>query len=113
MHGSYIKDGGNCSPFRTNRTDLKEDYYAVWALKQCTSADGDYDDDFLTFLAVESISERTFFFRLQLSTPEQTKECSEEIPPPLVTSTETASVMGICTVCFLWSGMIQEEPIEL
>lgn len=57
---------GNCFPFRTNRTHLKEDYYAVGALKQCRSADADYDDDLLRFLGMESISEVSFFSRLQI-----------------------------------------------
>ena len=51
-------------PFRKNRTHLKEDYYAVGALKQRSSAGADCDDDLLRFLGVESISEVTFFSRL-------------------------------------------------
>ena len=50
---------------RTNRTPLKDDFYAVGALKKGKSTNADYEDDLL-FLGVESISEVTFFSRLQI-----------------------------------------------
>lgn len=65
LHSTQIHSG-NYFIVRTNRTHLKEDYFAVGALKQRRSADADYDDDLLTFLGVESISEVTFFSRLQI-----------------------------------------------
>ncbi|RMX49072.1 hypothetical protein pdam_00003959 [Pocillopora damicornis] len=51
---------------KTNRTPLKEDFYAVGALKKGKSTNADYEDDLLLFLGVESISDVTFFSRLQI-----------------------------------------------
>ena len=51
---------------RTNRTSLKDDFYAIGALKKGKSTNADYEDDLLLFLGVESISDVTFFSRLQI-----------------------------------------------
>ena len=51
---------------RTNRTPLKDDFYAVGALKKGKSTNADHEDDLLLFLGVESISDVTFFSRLQI-----------------------------------------------
>ena len=47
---------GNYFPFRTNRTHLKDDFYAVGALKKGPPTDADFDEDLLTFLGIESLS---------------------------------------------------------
>ena len=57
--GSYFSS-------RTNRTPLKDDFYAICALKKGKSTNADYEDDLLLFLGVESISDVTFFSRLQI-----------------------------------------------
>ena len=51
---------------RTNRTHLKDDFYAIGALTSSRSTDVDYNDDLLRFLEVESISDIAFFSRLQI-----------------------------------------------
>ena len=51
---------------RTNRTPLKDDFYAICALKKGKSTNVDYEDDHLLFLGVESITDVTFFSRLQI-----------------------------------------------
>ena len=56
--GSYFSS-------RTNRTPLKDDFYAVGAMKKGKSTNAVYEDDLL-FLGVESISDVTFFSRLQI-----------------------------------------------
>ena len=58
-NGSYFST-------RINRTPLKDDFYAVGALKKGKSTNADYEDDLLLFLGVESISDVTFFSRLQI-----------------------------------------------
>ena len=58
---------GPCFSYKTNRTHLKDDFYAVGALNKGRSTDTDYDDDLLGFLGVESISDVTFFSRLQIA----------------------------------------------
>lgn len=50
---------------KTNRTPLKDHFYAVGAMKKGKSTNADYEDDLL-FLGVESISDVTFFSRLQI-----------------------------------------------
>ena len=62
---TQIHIGSNFST-RTNRTPLKDDFYAVGALKKGKSINADHEDDFLLFLGVESISDVTFFSRLQI-----------------------------------------------
>ena len=57
--GSYFSS-------RTNRTPLKDDFYAICALKKGKSTNADYEDDLLLFLGVESITDVTFFSRLQI-----------------------------------------------
>ena len=57
---------GNCFSSRMNRTPLKDGFYAVGALKKGKSTNADYEDDLLLFLGVESISDVTFFSRLQI-----------------------------------------------
>lgn len=57
---------GNYFPFTANRTYLKDDFYAVGALKKGLPTDADFDEDLLTFLGIESLSEITFFSRLQI-----------------------------------------------
>ena len=57
---------GNFFSCRTNRKQLKEDYYAVGALKKGKSGDMDCEEDLLSFLGVESVGEVTFFSRLQI-----------------------------------------------
>lgn len=48
-----------------NRKQLKEDYYAVIALRKRTIGDVDYEEDLLSFLGVKSADEVTIFSRLQ------------------------------------------------
>ena len=62
---TQIHIGSNFST-RTNRTPLKDDFYAVGALKKGKSTNADHEDDLLLFLGVESISDVTFFSRLQI-----------------------------------------------
>ncbi len=50
---------------RTNRTHLKDEFYAIGGLKKSGSVNPPYEDDLLLSLGVESISELTFFTRLQ------------------------------------------------
>ena len=57
---------GNYFPFTANRTHLKDDFYAVGALKKGLPTDADFDEVLLTFLGIESLSEVTFFARLQI-----------------------------------------------
>lgn len=57
---------GNYFSSRTNRTPLKDDFYAVGALKKGNSTNADYEDDLLLFLGLESIADVTFFSRLQV-----------------------------------------------
>ena len=45
-NGSYFST-------RINRTPLKDDFYAVGALKKGKSTNADYEDDLLLFLGVE------------------------------------------------------------
>lgn len=52
------------SCFRTNRTHLKDDFYAIGALRK-GRPDTPFEDDLLLFLGVESISDVTFFKRVQ------------------------------------------------
>ena len=58
---------GPCFSYRTNRTHLKYDFCAVGALNKGRSTVADYDDDLLGFLGVESISDVTFFSRVQIA----------------------------------------------
>lgn len=51
---------------RTNRTHLKEDFYAVGALTKGRPNNADYEDDIIRILGVESVSDITFFSRLQI-----------------------------------------------
>ncbi|XP_068753516.1 uncharacterized protein [Montipora capricornis] len=51
---------------KTNRKQLKEDYYAVGAFKKGTPGDMDYEEDLLSFLGVESVGEVLFLSRLQI-----------------------------------------------
>ena len=51
---------------RTNRTHLKEDFYAVGALTKGRSTNADYEDDIVRILGVESVSDITFFSRVQI-----------------------------------------------
>ena len=51
---------------RTNRTHLKEDFYAVGALTKGRSSNADYEDDLIRSLGVELLSDITFFSRLQI-----------------------------------------------
>ncbi|XP_022808862.1 uncharacterized protein LOC111345838 [Stylophora pistillata] len=51
---------------KTNRTPLKDHFYAVGAMKKGKSTNADYEDDLPLFLGVESISDVTFFSRLQI-----------------------------------------------
>ena len=62
---TQIHIGSNFST-RTDRTPLKDDFYAVGALKKDKSTNADHEDDLLLFLGVESISHVTFFSRLQI-----------------------------------------------
>lgn len=57
----YLGNFFSCS---NNRKQLKEDYYAVIALRKRTSGDVDYEED-LSFLGVKSADELTIFSRLQ------------------------------------------------
>lgn len=50
----------------TNRTLLKDGFYAVGAMKKGKSSNVDYKDNLLLFLGVEAISDVTFFSRLQI-----------------------------------------------
>lgn len=51
---------------RTNRTHLKEAFYAVGALTKGRPNNADYEDDIIRILGVESVSDITFFSRLQI-----------------------------------------------
>ena len=51
--------------YRTNRTHLKNDFYAVGAMKKGTSGNAPYEEDLLLYLGAESISDVTFFSRLE------------------------------------------------
>ena len=51
---------------RTNRTHLKDGFYAVGALTKGKSTNADYEDDLDRILGVESVSDITFFSRLQI-----------------------------------------------
>ena len=44
---------GPCFSHRTNRTHLKDDFYAVGALNKGRSTVADYDENLLGFLGVE------------------------------------------------------------
>lgn len=61
----YILILGNFS-CRTNRTHLKEDFYAVGALTKGRATNAGYEDDLISILGVESLSDITFFSRLQI-----------------------------------------------
>ena len=52
--------------FRTNRTHLKNEFFAVGALKKGTPG-APFEDDLLLHLGVESIECITFFKRLQFA----------------------------------------------
>lgn len=49
-----------------NRTHLKEDFYAVSALTKGRSTNADYEDDIVRILEMESVSDITFFSRVQI-----------------------------------------------
>ena len=51
---------------RTNRTQLKGEFYAVGALRKGKSTNAPYEEDLLLHLGIESISEITFFSRLKV-----------------------------------------------
>lgn len=51
---------------RTNRTLLKDGFYAVGAMKKGKSSNADYEDNLLLFLGVEAISDITFLSRFQI-----------------------------------------------
>ncbi|XP_029203493.2 uncharacterized protein LOC114967602 [Acropora millepora] len=51
---------------KTNRTHLKEDFYAVGALTKGRATNTGYEDDLISILGVESLSDITFFSRLQI-----------------------------------------------
>ena len=108
--GSYFSS-------RTNRTPLKDDFYAIGALKKGKSTNADYEDDLLLFLGVESVSDVTFFSRLQIGeavfhSREYIREFLEETITPLLTSRETVYVMGTLKHSFL-SEIIQDWLVGL
>ena len=51
---------------RTNRTQLKGEFYAAGALRKGKSTNAPYEEDLLLHLGIESISEITFFSRLKV-----------------------------------------------
>ena len=68
---------------RSNRTPLKEGFYAIGALKN-DLLDDVFKDDLLAVLGLESLCAVQYFTRLQAaiqySIPRCTKECQREIP---------------------------------
>ena len=83
---------------RTNRTHLKEDFYAVGALTKGRSTNADYEDDIVRILGVESVSDITFFqgskLEKQFCTPRHTKELPGEITTQSLTRRKITSFMG-------------------
>ena len=88
--------------FRTNRTHLKNEFFAVGALKKGTPG-APFEDDLLLHLGVESIECITFFKRLQLpfSTHRCTREFQEETTSPLHIPREDAQAMAKLK-CSFW-----------
>ena len=110
-----IHIGSNFST-RTNRTPLKDDFYAVGALKKGKSINADHEDDLLLFLGLNQFLMSHFSqgskLEKECSTPEHTREFPEETITPLVTSKTTVYVMGTLKHSFQ-SEIIQERLVGL
>ena len=53
-------------PYRSNKTHLRDDFYAVGALKHGSCKTEPFEDDLKTFLGLESLSPVKYFIRLQV-----------------------------------------------
>lgn len=55
-------------PYRRNKTHLRDDFYAVGALKHSTCKTEPFEDDLQAFLGLESLLSVKYFTRLQVGT---------------------------------------------